>query len=89
MALAHTVSSKVEQAYRRGDLFEKKRQLAEAWAQYCEGSEPSENVVRLAGVRAERGAGALGWSGGGPADAGERRFIFHSSGKPALRRPTR
>jgi hypothetical protein len=49
MALAHTVSSKVEQAYRRGDLFEKKRQLAEAWAQYCEGSEPSENVVRLAG----------------------------------------
>jgi hypothetical protein len=40
-------------------------------------------------VRAERGAGPLGWSGGGPADAGERRFIFHSSGKPALRRPTR
>jgi hypothetical protein len=49
MALAHTVSDKVEAAYRRGDLFEKRRQLAEAWAKYCEGSEPSENVVRLAG----------------------------------------
>jgi integrase len=49
MALAHAVGDKVEAAYRRGDLFEKRRQLAEAWAQYCEGSEPSENVVRLAG----------------------------------------
>jgi integrase len=32
MALAHTVGDKVEAAYRRGDLFEKRRQLAEAWA---------------------------------------------------------
>ena len=36
MALAHTVSSKVEAAYRRGDLLEKRRQLAEAWAAYVE-----------------------------------------------------
>jgi integrase len=35
MALAHTVSDKVEAAYRRGDLFDKRRELAEAWAQYC------------------------------------------------------
>lgn len=35
MALAHTIDSKVEAAYRRGDLFEKRRQLAEAWARYC------------------------------------------------------
>jgi integrase len=35
MALAHTVGDKVEAAYRRGDLFEKRRQLAEAWARYC------------------------------------------------------
>jgi hypothetical protein len=34
----------------RGDLFEKRRQLAEAWAQYCDGEEPAESkVVRLAG----------------------------------------
>ena len=37
MALAHTVGDKVEAAYRRGDLFEKRRALAEAWAQFCTG----------------------------------------------------
>lgn len=36
MALAHTISNKVEAAYRRGDLLEKRRRLAEAWAAYCE-----------------------------------------------------
>jgi integrase len=35
MALAHTVGDKVEAAYRRGDLFEKRRQLAAAWATFC------------------------------------------------------
>ncbi len=38
MALAHTISNKVEAAYRRGDLFEKRRQLAEAWATFCTGA---------------------------------------------------
>lgn len=32
MALAHTIKSKVEAAYRRGDLFEKRRELMQAWA---------------------------------------------------------
>ena len=35
MALAHAVGDKVEAAYRRGDLFQKRRQLAEAWAKFC------------------------------------------------------
>ena len=35
MALAHTVGNKVEAAYRRGDMFEKRRKLANAWASYC------------------------------------------------------
>ena len=35
-ALAHTLADKVEAAYRRGDLFEKRRQLMTAWARYCE-----------------------------------------------------
>jgi integrase len=35
MALAHKVGDKVQQAYRRGDLFEKRRKLMEAWATYC------------------------------------------------------
>lgn len=36
MALAHAVGNKVEAAYRRGDLFEKRRKLMEAWAGYCD-----------------------------------------------------
>jgi len=35
MALAHTISSKVEAAYRRGDLFEKRKLLMNDWAAYC------------------------------------------------------
>ena len=34
-ALAHVVGDKVEAAYRRGDLFDKRRKLMEAWADYC------------------------------------------------------
>ena len=34
-ALAHTVTNQVEAAYRRGDQFEKRRQLMNAWADYC------------------------------------------------------
>ncbi len=35
MALAHAVGDKVEAAYRRGDLFEKRRKLMEDWGAYC------------------------------------------------------
>jgi integrase len=34
-ALAHVIGNKVEAAYRRGDLFEKRRQLMDEWALYC------------------------------------------------------
>ena len=34
-ALAHTISNAVEAAYRRGDLFEKRRHLMNDWAQFC------------------------------------------------------
>lgn len=34
MALAHKVSDKVEAAYRRGDLLEKRRAMAESWASF-------------------------------------------------------
>ena len=34
-ALAHAVADKVEKAYRRTDLFEKRRKLMEAWAIWC------------------------------------------------------
>lgn len=35
MALAHSIDSKVEAHYRRGDLFQKRRALMEDWAGYC------------------------------------------------------
>jgi integrase len=35
MALAHSIEDKTEAAYRRGDLFEKRKQLMGAWAEYC------------------------------------------------------
>jgi integrase len=34
MALAHTIGNKVEAAYRRGDLFAKRRELMQAWSDY-------------------------------------------------------
>jgi integrase len=36
LALAHTVSDKVEAAYRRGDMFGQRRELMEDWARFCE-----------------------------------------------------
>ncbi len=35
MALAHTIGDRVEAAYRRGDLFEKRRELMHDWECYC------------------------------------------------------
>ena len=35
MALAHAVGDKVEAAYRRGDLFERRRRMMAAWATFC------------------------------------------------------
>jgi len=36
MALAHVIEDKTEAAYRRGDLFEKRRRLMDAWSGHCE-----------------------------------------------------
>jgi integrase len=35
MALAHAIGDKVEAAYRRGDLFDKRRRLMADWAKFC------------------------------------------------------
>lgn len=35
MALAHIIASKVERAYRRGDLLDKRTMLMSAWAKFC------------------------------------------------------
>jgi integrase len=48
MALAHVVGDKVEAAYRRGDLFEKRRRLMADWAKYCTApAKAAANVVAL------------------------------------------
>ena len=51
-ALAHVLVSKVEAAYRRGDLFEKRRRLMTAWEKYCGWTAGSADVVS---IRAKRG----------------------------------
>jgi integrase len=52
MALAHAVGDKVEAAYRRGDLFQKRRKLMDAWAAYC-GRRPADtaNVISIAAAQ--------------------------------------
>jgi integrase len=45
-ALAHVIGDKAEQAYRRSDALEKRRNLMEAWANYCE-PKRTTNVVRM------------------------------------------
>jgi integrase len=46
MALAHAVKDKTEAAYRRGDLFEKRRDLMALWASYAT-SAPAAKIVSL------------------------------------------
>jgi integrase len=43
-AMGHQVGGQVERAYRRTDLLEKRRNLMEAWAQWCEPKADS-NVI--------------------------------------------
>ena len=47
MALAHAVGDKVEAAYRRGDLFEKRRRLMNDWARFCEAPAAGGHVVAM------------------------------------------
>jgi integrase len=51
-ALAHAIDSKIEAAYRRGDLFEKRRRLMDNWAAFCGRLVPEGGTVvpmRVAG----------------------------------------
>lgn len=47
MALAHVIESKTEAAYRRGDLFEKRKALMKDWADFCSGVHQSGTVVPI------------------------------------------
>ena len=45
MALAHTLKDKTEAAYNRSDLFEKRRELMDAWAAFA--TVPVAKVVKM------------------------------------------
>ena len=51
MALAHAIGSKVEAAYRRGDLMEKRRRMMDQWAAFCSAPRLTGELVELANVR--------------------------------------
>jgi integrase len=46
-ALAHTLRDKVEAAYQRGDLMEKRRRLMAEWAAFCARPAPGGEVVPI------------------------------------------
>lgn len=48
-ALAHTIADKTEAAYRRGDLFERRRLLMQEWANYCTTPREEGKVLSMAG----------------------------------------
>ena len=47
MALAHAIGDKVEAAYRRGDLFEKRRRMMDEWAKFCDTVQQPGEVVPI------------------------------------------
>ena len=47
MALGHTIGNKVEAAYRRGELFEKRQRLMRDWAAFCKRPSSSVGVISL------------------------------------------
>jgi len=52
MALAHTIGDKVEAAYRRGDLFEKRKRMMADWAKFLSKVDVSSDGVIPIGTKA-------------------------------------
>lgn len=46
MALSHSIKDQTEAAYRKGTMFEKRRIMMDAWADYCSGK--NDKIVRIA-----------------------------------------
>jgi integrase len=46
-ALAHAMDDRTEQAYRRGNALEKRRELMTAWASYCEPRPAASNITPI------------------------------------------
>ncbi len=52
-ALAHAIPDKVEAAYRRTDLFDRRRQMMDAWAKFIDAPKAGGKVIRI-GARQRR-----------------------------------
>jgi integrase len=52
-ALAHTLGNKVQAAYQRGDLLERRQKLMESWAAFCERPQMDAEIVPLRRAAAE------------------------------------
>jgi hypothetical protein len=69
-ALAHVTGNKVEAAYQRGDLFDKRQKLMDAWAQFCTKGSVSAEVVPMklslgrSKVGCSRNSGITVWPAG-------------------------
>ncbi len=55
-ALAHSLPDKVEAAYRRGDLLEKRILLMQAWAKYCAQPAAETSAATVTPIRSKRAA---------------------------------
>ncbi len=55
-ALAHSLPDKVEAAYRRGDLIDKRVQLMKAWADYCAQPAAKATAAVVTAIRRKRSA---------------------------------
>jgi integrase len=56
MALAHAIGDKVEAAYRRGDMLERRRKMMNDWAEFCAtAAQPSADVIPIGAKRAAVG----------------------------------
>jgi integrase len=51
-ALAHKIPDKVEATYQRGDLFEKRRRLMDAWANFCTSPPAAADIANVVPIRA-------------------------------------
>jgi integrase len=51
-SLAHVIGDKVEQAYRRGDLLEKRRRLMQQWATFCTTAPTGNAQNKIVSLRA-------------------------------------
>jgi hypothetical protein len=52
LCLSHVQGDPLERAYQRGDIIEKRRQLMQAWADFCENGEATATGSNIVALRA-------------------------------------